>query len=350
MSWEDEAYAVDLPKKWELSRSAEIDGEIVGYALCSAKEDTLWLHRLVVSPQHRGSGLGARLLREVELTGRAHGFLKVGLKTPAFNESSYRFYRTQGYHEASSDTEYIHLERALNLVTVGVHQPNFLPWLGYFYKMSRSDVFVILDDVLAPSRGYFNRSKVLVQGEARWLSVPVHRNDGYINHMTTVGDEWIAKHLGTLKHNYQRSSFYKDLMPELTATLKRHSESGLSELNQALISHVASLLDISTPTVRSSKYELSSKGDERLVDLVRGVGGSCYLSGHGGDNYQEHETFSSADIELTYTGFEGMPYPQQNTDSFVPGLSAIDALFNIGPDATRKLIDDAPDPEPVRVC
>lgn len=344
MSWRDDAYLLDLPGKWELSRLAVNDGRVVGYALCSAKGDTLWLHRIAVGPDNRGGGIGADLLREIERCARERRYAKVGLKTPTLNTPALRFYETNGYKVESRGEEYVHLEKALTPLVVGVHQPNYLPWLGYFYKLSRSDFFVILDDVLAPSRGYFNRSKVMVQGEGRWLTVPVHRKDGFIHRMTPAGDEWVAKQLATLKHNYQRAPFYEEVIPGLTEVIRSHSDRGLAELNEALISHVASLLAITTPFVRSSRFELDTTGDQRLVDLVLAVEGSCYLSGSGGDNYQAPETFANAGLDLLYTGFESVHYPQQNATAFIPGLSAVDALFNIGPSATRQLLDEAPDP------
>jgi len=346
MSWEDDSYLVDLPQKWAFSKLAEHDGRVAGYALCSEKQDTVWLHRIAVAPDSRSLGVGTRLLGDIEDTARERGYVKVGLKTPTNNTRARQFYVANGYGEEARGTEYATFSKVLSPRTIGVHQPNFLPWLGYFYKLLRSDTFVILDDVLAPSRGYFNRSKVLVQGKGRWLTVPVHRNDGYIHHMTPDGDEWVTKHVGTLQFNYGRTPFYDELMPDLTELIQRYSTASLAELNEALILHVASLLGISTPCVRSSEYDLDSRGDQRLVDLVKAVHGSSYLSGSGGDNYQETETFTSSGLDLVYTGFKSTPYTQQNAAEFTPGLSAIDALFNIGPGATRQLLDDAPDPMP----
>ena len=350
MSWHDDAYLLDLPGKWELSRLAENDGRIVGYALCSVKGDTVWLHRIAVGSDSRGGGVGAGLLREVEYSARQLGYAKVGLKTPTNNARARRFYEANGYVVASGASDYVHLSKALGSLVIGVHQPNYLPWLGYFYKLSRSDVFVILDDVLASRGGYFNRSKVLVHGEGRWLTVPVHRDEKYIHRMATAGDEWVAKHLGTLQHNYQNAPFYDELMPGLGEIIRSHSRRGLAELNEALISHVATLLAIATPRVRSSRFALDSSGDQRLVDLVLAVGGSGYLSGRGGANYQAPATFAAAGLELLYTEFQSVPYPQQNGADFVPGLSVVDALFNIGPRATRQLIDEAFDPKSSEVA
>lgn len=343
MAWPDDSYLTDLPEKWSLSRVAEAQGKIAGYAICSAKGDTAWIHRLVVREEIRGSGVGARMLLDFERLSRERGYARVGLKTPVGNSGALKFYEEAGFAEQSRSSEYIHLSKALRPLLVGVHQPNYLPWMGYFYKLSRSDVFVLLDDVLAPSRGYVNRSKVLVQGKGRWLTVPINRNDGFIHHLTPANDEWIAKHLGTLQHNYQRASFFRDLMPGLKKVIQESADRRLAVLNEKLIRHIASLLSISTPLIRASRFDIEATGDERLVDLVRAVGGSGYLSGSGGDNYQAPQTFSSAGIDLKYSAFEKVSYVQQNAQEFVPGLSVVDALFNVGPDAVREMIDESPD-------
>lgn len=342
MAWDKESYLLDLPRKWELSRVAEIDGVVAGYALCSKKESTLWLHRLVVESRLRGEGIGGILLSDIEAKARESGFTAVGLKTPSDNESARKFYVRNGYRECERNNGYLRMEKLVDAGIVGIHQPNYVPWLGYFYKLARSDVFVFLDDVLAPSRGYINRSKVLVQGNPKWMTVPVHRNTGFINEMTPSGDEWVAKHLNTLQHSYQKAPYYSELIPELSNLIRENADRSISEFNSALIEHVARLLQIDTPTVRASDFAVSSTGDERLVELVHRVGGTTYLSGRGGDNYQAADTFEAAGIRLKYTGFVPDAYPQIRAQEFVPGLSVLDALFNVGPVAVRDLIDNAP--------
>lgn len=343
MAWGDDAYLMDLPEKWSLSRVAEIDGAAVGYALCSKKGDTAWLHRLAVKMENRGSGFGAIMLQHVEEVARGSGYAHIGLKTPLENAGARKFYEEAGYREQGRESGYVRMSKALRPAVVGIHQPNYIPWVGYFYKLSRSDFFVILDDAFASKGSYVNRSKVLVKGEGRWLTVPVNRNDGFIHHLTPASEEWVAKHLATLQHNYQHAPYFDELMPGLREVMQAHGGARLSLLNEQLIVHVASLLGISTPFVRSSRYQVDTTGDDRLVDLIRAVGGIDYLSGSGGDKYQAPATYASAGVGLRYTSFTAVPYAQLGSSEFVPGLSVLDALFNVGPIATRAMIDDAQD-------
>src|SRR5699024_1375620 len=118
----------------------------------------------------------------------------------------------------------------------------------------------------------------------------------------------------------------------------------LAELNLRLIKYISETLGISAKIVLASDFAVNSSGDQRLVELVSAVGGSTYLSGKGGDTYQLPETFENSGIGLRYSGFSSAEYDQHGVDEFVPGLSALDALFNSGPDATRALLDSAPPP------
>ena len=346
MEWPDEAYFMSLPAKWELSRAVFSGDRLVGYALCSAKGPTAWLHRIAITADCRASGVGATLMREVERVSRSKGFRKLGLKSPVNNKGAISFYERNGFAITAIADGHVNFLKDIQGRVVGIHQPNFAPWLGYFYKMARSDTFVILDDVLAPSRGYFNRTKVLVQGKGHWLTIPVHRGDGRIDRMHPSGEEWASKHLKTLQHTYKGTPYFDQIMPDIEGVLQASAGHSLVHINLRLIEVVASKLQIQSTVVTASEFALQSTGDRRLVELVKAVGGSAYLSGNGGDNYQHVSTFDEAGIELLYTGFESVSYPQASGDEFVPGLSALDALFNIGPRAVRELLDQAPAPIP----
>ncbi len=330
--------------KWELSRVAVVDGEVIGYALCSSKGEAVWLHRIAIAQGSRSLGVGAALVCEVQHVARRRGFDRLGLKTPRDNVRARSFYDRLGFSLDAEEGDYATMSIGLRSGVVGIHQPNFIPWLGYFSKMHRSDAFIILDDVLAPSRGYFNRAKVLVQGSGKWLTVPVHRGDGYINHMKPSGDEWVSKHVRTLQHSYQKAPYFEQVMPGVSQILEDGASLGLSELNLRLIKFIAATLGVSTDISLASDFSVSSTGDQRLVELVSRVGGSAYLSGKGGDNYQLPQTFEQAGIDLLYTGFDSPAYDQPGVTEFVPGLSALDALFNVGPAGTRALLDKVPLP------
>ncbi|HWC12401.1 MAG TPA: WbqC family protein [Acidimicrobiales bacterium] len=237
----------------------------------------------------------------------------------------------------SEDQLLLELARRGASRVVAIHQPNYAPWCGFFAKMVHSDLFVLLDDVQIPQgRSLVHRTRVAVQGEPRWLSVPCLRSSGMlIKDVALAGEPWPAKHLGTLEHNYGNSRYFQAVMDVVRPVLEV-PHSGLAELNIRLIRALATYLEVTTPFLRSSQLPSSGTGQDRIISLVKAVNGSTYLSGPGGRAYQEPEAFEDAGIELRVREYVPIPY-EQLTSAFLPGLSALDALFNEGPDARSLL-------------
>lgn len=220
--------------------------------------------------------------------------------------------------------------------TAAIHQPNFLPWLGYFYKMYKSDCFVLLDDVQFIRGGLINRVKIKSQNGATWLTVPVQKKGQYrqlINKMSPQADDhWKKKVLGTLQTCYGKSPHFYTYLP-IIKDIIQGEHNLIADLNTRLIKWLAAELEISTPLYRSSQFpDVSGKSSERLATICKAVGAQKYLSGFGGQKYQDEEIFESHNIQLIVYDFQHPQYPQQFGE-FAPGLSAVDLLFNCGPDS-----------------
>jgi hypothetical protein len=237
------------------------------------------------------------------------------------------------------------VRRAVTLVAI--HQPNFLPWLGWFDKLARADVFVLLDHVQFPrtSRGtYVNRVKVLVSGKESWATAPIVRSTGSTQRIDEVrvddAQPWREKLLRTIEHNYRRAAAFDEVFPLVREILEQPTDR-LAELNEHGARRLARALGLDeTRFVRSSSLAPSSHATDLLIELTRAVGGTAYLAGGlAGATYQEDEKFEQAGVELRYQHFEHPQYPQQ-VDTFVPGLSIVDALMNVGAKATRALLSE----------
>jgi WbqC-like protein family len=226
---------------------------------------------------------------------------------------------------------------------VAIHQPNFFPWLGYFDKLARADVFVLLDDVQFPKKGgtWINRVRLLIDGAPAWVTAPVVRSYHGVRQIREMRiDEqtpWRRKLLATIQASYGRAPHKDEVMPLLSQLIDNPTDD-LTEYNRASIAALADALGLPTEMVLSSSLGATGRATERLIELVKAVGGSGYLSGGGAGGYQEDERFSEADIELVQQGFEPPMYPQL-ASAPVPGLSVIDALLNCGFDGTRRLLE-----------
>lgn len=227
---------------------------------------------------------------------------------------------------------------------VAIHQPNFFPWLGYFDKIARSDLFVFLDDVQYTKTGgsWSNRVRLLVSGQPRWVSAAIARNyHGVrtIREMEFRADiPWREKMLKTIVANYAKCTYFGEVMRVLEPLIM-NSESSMAEYNCHAVRRLATVLGISTPMVRSSAIEYgNSAGTERLIAIVFAMKGQAYLCGGGAAGYQEDVLFDQAGIGLIYQNFHHPEYPQRGSDRFAKGLSVIDAMFNVGLSGTRRLL------------
>lgn len=215
---------------------------------------------------------------------------------------------------------------------VTIHQPCYLPYLGVFHKIWKSDVFVYLDDAQY-SNGYvfdWNRIKT-PQGECR-LKVPTARVFG--QKLTEVAPKdflkWKEKHLKTIKMNYKKAPYSEELFPILEKVLMQDHKS-LAALNIALMDMFMEWFGWKKKVYFASEWNLESRAEDRVIEIVKKVGGDTYYSGTGGKNYQEPEHFEAAGIQLVYQEWEPMEYGQQWGD-FLPYMSILDFAMNEGHD------------------
>lgn len=229
---------------------------------------------------------------------------------------------------------------------VAIHQPNFFPWLGYFDKIARSDVFIFLDDVQYQKTGgaWSNRVKMRVGGKAQWVTAPIKRafhGVASINQFEWADEQpWRKKFLKTLQANYGRAPFFRETM-ELLVPLVQHRESNLARYNIHAVRAIATYFDLRhAHCVSSSTLSASGEGTDLLIDIIRKVGGTAYLCGGGASGYQDDERFSGASVDLVYQDFVHPVYAQTGGGDFLSGLSIIDALMNCGRTKTRRMIGE----------
>lgn len=226
------------------------------------------------------------------------------------------------------------------MTVVAIHQPNYLPWLGYFAKMAAADVFVLLDDVQFSKGSYTNRAQIDRAGSPAWLTLPVRHSFGAtIGQITLAREDWARSHLDTLKQCYRHAACFDAIWREFEAALRAASGS-LAEVNAYLVRWLATQLGLATRIEISSDLALAGdlESDARLAEIVaRLAPGGTYLSGAGGAKYQAEATFATRGVSLAYSSFKPVPY-ERGSGSFLPGLSIVDALFHLGPDKTAMIV------------
>lgn len=223
-----------------------------------------------------------------------------------------------------------------------IHQPNYLPWPGYFHKLAGCDVFVFLDAVQYPrGRSFAARNRIKTPNGVAYLTVPVSLPRGHERKVSylDVGfadERWREKHLKTVEQSYRRAPFFEEVFALYRAGLEEGET--FAEVNIGLIERFAAYLGIATPTRRLSELLVSfGEQTQLIVDVCRAVGADVYLSGSGGGRaYTDEALLREHGIELRYDEYEEPEYPQL-WDGFEPRLSVLDLLCNCGP-AARELV------------
>lgn len=218
---------------------------------------------------------------------------------------------------------------------IGIHQPNYLPYLGFFDKMKKVDIFVIYDDAQFEKGDFQHRNRIRIFDGWKWLTVPVEKGHIPINEIsikneatTWKGVRWSDAHLKDIRDNYKDTPFYSVYEEELKRIYEKRYDK-LVDLNMELINVLMKAFDIDAKIMFSSELGFASKSTERLVEIVEALDGDVYLSGPKGRDYLEASLFEKKCIGVEFQEFKHPVY-RQRYEGFEPNMAAIDALFNVG--------------------
>jgi hypothetical protein len=215
---------------------------------------------------------------------------------------------------------------------VSIHQPNYLPWLGYFHKIANCDVFVLQDNV-PYTTNFINRNMIKTSCGASWLTLGVltKGRQGQLIGDVKINNEipWRRTHWKTIKANYSKAPYFSDYKDRFESIYQKEWES-LADLNETLVKLISEILGIrNVKFVRASELGVCGKSTNLLINICKALGSDTYLSGNGGKKYMDEELFEKEGIKLKYSEFQHPVYNQLFGD-FVPNLSVIDFIFNEG--------------------
>lgn len=218
---------------------------------------------------------------------------------------------------------------------VAVLQSSYIPWKGYFDIIHDVDTFVFYDDVQFTYQDWRSRNRVMANGSPIWLTVPTGSDiKRRIDEVNLPNASWQRKHWSTIRHAYTKSPFFKDFAPMFEDIFLGRQWSSLSEMNQHVTERIAKEM-LGIKTVFANSIDFSAEGNklDRLIDLLKKVGATHYLSGPAARSYIDPERFVQAGIILEYKDYSGYPEYRQLSDSFEHSVSVLDLLFNTGADA-----------------
>jgi len=224
---------------------------------------------------------------------------------------------------------------------IAIHQPNYLPWLGYFDKVDHADVFVFLDHVQFVRNDFQHRNRIKTATGPTWISVPcVHggKRESLLEQRIAYETDWTAEHWRLLKTCYASAPFSAVLF-ECLAPLYRARFETIAELNISLVMALADALGFKCRWQRSSCLDLPKlHKSELLATICSRLGGSEYLSGLGAQSYLDFEAFDRVGVFVKWQSFSHPKYEQcWMNQGFVSNLSVVDLLANAGPGSAQIL-------------
>jgi hypothetical protein len=232
---------------------------------------------------------------------------------------------------------------------VAIHQPHFIPWLGYLHRMAQVDLFIVLDHVQFERSNYQNRSQIRMDGQARWLTVPVLQRsykerilDKEIDNQNRA-HPWGRNRFAILRNAYCQAGYLNVYAATLKSIFERDWRR-LVDLNAAMLNFLRDAFCIHTPILSSAQLGVEGAKAELVLNLCRAVEADALLVGLGGARgYLIPEEFARHGVEIRYHQFTHPRHRQCGPAPFIPGLASVDLLFNAGPQSRAILMGEPPE-------
>lgn len=225
------------------------------------------------------------------------------------------------------------------------HQPEYLPYLGFIYKIAKADKFVLVDHVQYLEKSFQNSNRIRTapgQEGFTWLTVPVLTHDRRYQKICDVeidnSIDWGKKHWKTIFLNYKNTPYFSDYR-EFFEKLYAKKWDKLADLTETIIYYLTEQLGIKTPIIKSSAYDFKEKKNNLLIEMCRKLKVDTYLSGPGAKNYVDEEKFKENGLGHIFSDFKHPEYSQKYKP-FVQNMSVIDLLFNCGHDSLNIILNN----------
>lgn len=226
---------------------------------------------------------------------------------------------------------------------VGIMQPYFFPYIGYWQLINAVDKFVIYDDVNFIKGGWINRNKILVNGQARYINLQMHKAspNKLINEIEVLGNKvYNKKLLKTIESSYRKAPYYSEVYPIIESIIKQ-DENNLAKYLINSIREVCKYLGISTQILVSSEIEKNNnlRGQDKVIEICKVLRADQYINAIGGIELYSRKDFESNGILLNFLRTKSIRYKQFN-DNFLPNLSIIDVIMFNSVQETKRLMEE----------
>jgi len=216
---------------------------------------------------------------------------------------------------------------------VVISQPMYFPWVGFLEQLRLADVFVLYDDVQFSKGSFTNRVQIKTPAGSSWLTVPLrglHLGQRIKEVQVDESRDWRKQHRERLAQAYHKAHYAREMLA-LVDSVFAHSGKTLSQIAYTSTMALADYFGLTRGlrVYNIAELDVPGKGSQRVLDIVRVVGGTEYITGHGARNYLDHAAFEKAGIAVRYMQYRCLPYPQLHGD-FTPYVTALDLVANCG--------------------
>ena len=213
-----------------------------------------------------------------------------------------------------------------------IHQPNYLPYIGFFHKLSLADTLVLMDNTQYDKK-FTNRNKIKVPNDWTWLTIPINKNHKFsLNGEVEINNEeqWQETHIKKISRSYINSKYYKENYQLTFEKFYKKTWTHLFDFNYNILLQIINWLGLKIEVIKESELNAKGKSTERLLNIATELGAETYVSGIGGKDYMNEKLFSKNNIKLEFQNFKCPNYNQVFPEKFIPNLSIIDLLFQNG--------------------
>jgi hypothetical protein len=227
-------------------------------------------------------------------------------------------------------------------VKVVILQPSYIPWRGYFDQIRRADLFLFYNDVQYDKHGWRNRNQIKTAQGKQWLTIPVHSHgvtEGVAINQVRIdwSRDWAKSHLKALTFAYTKAPYFDRYLPRLKELYERHDEYLAAFTIDFSIFLAHELGNDHTRFMCSSDIaDLTGQKTDRLIQILKHVGATDYISGPSARDYLEQDKFDAAGITLEFMEYNYPEYPQLYPP-YDPAVTILDLLFMVGPESGQYL-------------
>jgi hypothetical protein len=228
---------------------------------------------------------------------------------------------------------------------VAIHQPQYFPYGGFFHKLSLADLYVVMDDAQYDKR-FTNRNRIISPSGPIWISVPINKKQKFsANFDVEINNDvsWETVHWKRLQLSYNNSRFFHRYKEYFEQVYSREWKM-LFDLDLQTLRQVIDWLGLKTEIILESELQIKSRSTQRLLDVCKAVGADAYVAGSGSKEYMDDSIFRRNNVRVEYQNWIPVPYRQHlaKNGTFIPNLSIVDMLSNLGPDTLDVIRGESP--------